>query len=735
MYRTVFLFLFSLHYILNTYGQSDYIIFSDKNYEGLKDINQEVLIPAGHNKIGWSEGLQIPVGDVIGYRDKHWGLISVNNKPITKPHYYHLWAFHKDLIIASIKGKFSNHIFYGAINSKGKAIIEFKYSSVKKTGNSLIITEERNGMIYFGLINEKNELLLDVEYSDITHFSNDLFVFSTQKNKKGIIRSNGKILIQPTLDSIAIPKSQRAHIFKGGMQGLIDLSGSILIKPENKSIHVNDDGTLDLAKFQQWSVLNSENENQKTFHCDSILALPNDGYLVYKNNNLQVYNGSFESVYAATNSSLISTLEDKIVLSQHHKYGVIDVLGNIFIPFKYDSIYVTSNYFFLKKKNKWSIHNKFGRKISKHPYNAVKPDTENMIAVKRKGYWGFIDFQGDETIPLKFDDVFPFKDRIAKVSYLNSQGSVNHFGEWVCEPIYDKVKITSEGISVGKVKRRIDLIGETGNVIFQTYNHLKPHGVGFMEYTDEGLKGLVSKSGKIYLYPEFDYISEVLTGGKIFVKKGELSGVISSTGEWEFYLSNRYNSFLGLHDEYYGVEIDGKYGFVDRQERLRIANRYDSISLFYNGMAAIKLRDKWGFIDKEEKLTVQPHYDRLSNFSKRFAIVSEHDKYGIISKERNFILPIAYDSIAKQSFNGFLIKKDNKYGWLNAEGKIIIPAEYDRLQVISDRLFIVKRRGKYGLLNESGLFSIPLLYDDIIHSRDDSFFCITNGENKQVSLQ
>lgn len=727
MNRFAFLFLLSFLFFYNSPAQNKYIIFSTQEKYGLKNIDGQILIPANYDSIGWSEGLQLPIGNIIGYYDNKWGLISIKNNIITKPKYYHLYAFHKNLIIASVKGKFSNYIFYGIINSKGKAILPFKYSSIIKKGNHLIIEEKKRGISYFGLINENNKILLDIEYLEIKHFSENYFVFSSPENKKGLINSNGKIIIKPTLDNISQPVNGFSSTFKQGKQGLIDTTGVIFFEPEYKSITFNKEGENKIIFFDKWSIINSANKTKITFNCDSIIYTENECFLVYRNNHLELFNPKLESIFSATNASFISTQGDKIAVSKNNKYGVINISSDIFIPFNNDSIYMSNNYFFLKKKNKWEVWNKYGRKISKFQYNDIKPDFENLIGVKRKNYWRFIDFQGNE-IPLQFNKISPFTDqRIAKVSYFNSVGTINQFGKWICEPVYDEIEITTEGFSKGKIKRRIDLVGQTGNVVFQTYNHLKSHGAGFLEYTSEGLVGLISKTGKILLYPKYDFISEVLYGDRIFVKKGNYTGVLSSSGKWIFYLSDRFESFLGLSEQYYAVKIDKKYGFVDSQERLRIANRYDSVSLFHEGRAAIKLRNKWGFIDKSEHIIIQPHYNKVSDFSDGLVIVMENDNFGIIDKTGNQVLSIKYDKITKLKSNDFLIKKNEKFGLLNKQGKLIISTEYDLLQSTYDDNYIVTRRKKYGVLNASGLFKIPLMYDQIIFAGKDMFFCMQIG--------
>lgn len=729
MKKVVLVTFFSFLFYFSS-AQLEYSIFSEQDARGLKNAAGEILIPANYDSLGWSQGLQIPVNDIIGYHVKQWGLLSLKNSRITEPKYYHLWAFHKDLIIASVKGKFSNHIFYGALNSKGNAIIEFKYSSIVKKGNNLIISEEREGRHFYGLINQKNKRLLDVKYLSIEHYTNELFVFSNENNKKGLINSDGKVLIMPSLDSIVPPQNGHAMIFDKGKLGLIDEHGKVLIRPLYKSISIINDSTAEVNNFQHWAFLSASNNVLENYYCDSIVHVSNKSLLIYRNGHLEVVNGNMRSIWDNSKLTFHENFDSKLILSIDDKFGCITTNGVVFIPFKYDSIYTSNNYFYLKENGQWTIWNKFGRQVSKYKYENIKPASENIIGVKRRGYWGFMDFQGEEIIPLKFDDIYPFEDRLAKVSYLKEYGVINQFGDWVCQPIYEAIVIDKGGFSKATDGDRIDIVDESGKVVFQTFNDLENHGSGFLESTVDSLKGLVYKSGKVILNPECERISDLLSGDRIFVKKGALTGILTASGDWDFYLSDRYEDFLGLNEEYYAVKIDGKYGFVDDQERLRIANRYDSVGLFHNGMAAIKLQGKWGFINKAEQLSVQPYYNKVSNFNNGLSIVDEGNKIGLIDKNGAQVLPVIYDHIERLKSNGFLIKKGQKYGWLNKEGAIIVPAEYDSLQIVTKNRLIAKRRGKYGLLNDGGLYSIPLIYDQIKHARKNIYFGIKKSERE-----
>ena len=717
--RGVLITAFSfLPYIL--FAQQNPVLFSENGKSGIKDSNGEILVPAKYTALGWSDGFELFVDNIVGYYNGNWGLISAKNEVITNANYYELWPVHKDLIIASRKGKFSNKLFYGALNSKGQAVIGFKYASIDRIVDLLIVSKEEDHRISYGLLNEKNQFLLEPEYSRISHFSEDVYVFSDFENKSGLIEKTGRVVMPVSVDKIDKPQYNFAKVYQQGQVGLIGLSGNTLIKPEYKSIKLGKDKTT-LLPFQTINIVGSNNEIFHSFSCDSLVKLSETFYAIYRNDHITLTDPSFNTLLSGTNIVLHEPQSDKLVISQSGTYKVLDQYGKAFLKESYDSIASDTNYFYVLKNDTWSVINKFGRKISRQKYEAIQPASEGLIAMKRRGYWGYIDFRGDEVIPPKFDEVSNFLNLVAKVRFLDAYGSINQFGDWVCEPVYDTITLHENGLNQARIKSRTDLIDKNGTLLFQTYNQLVPFGKGFIEQTAEGKKGFISAKGEVLKHPIYDEISFTPEDNILITEEDNYLSLTSDDGQRFYDLSGKYEEVLGKKEDFVGVKLDGKYGFVDMQGRLRIANRYDSIRLFSDGMAAFFLRGHWGYIDKSEKLRVQPHYDQAFDFIDGTAIVEEDGKYLLIDKNGRNPLEAKFDRIKRNKFGSFITQLNGKYGIYSASSKKILETEYTSIQELAKGEILVKRRGKYGLVNEAGRFTLPMIYDHITRLPDGKY--------------
>ncbi len=706
-------------------------LFTANNLSGIKEADGNVLIPAKYQRLGWSDGYDQPVDDVIGYYNKQWGLISTKNKIITPAEYYDLWPVHKDLIIASKKGKFTNHLFYGAIDSKGKTVVDFHYTSIKKIANALIVTQLKDDKIHYGLLSEKNTFLLPAHYSLIRHFANDLYTFADFDGKTGLINRSGQIIMPMTVDSIGLPVAGKALIYNQGKTGLIDQKGQAVLPASYKAVTLSNTDAQ-LVEFNRYTIVNDRNEIDYEFYCDSLVRLSDKLYAMHLNDHLTFANTAFEALWSGYHVTIHQFSHHRAIISQHEKYGVLDDKGAFFIPMEYDSIGADEGYYYLLKNQEWSIVNKFGRQVSKYAYEDILPESDNLIAVKRRGYWGFIDFQGDEVISPKFDEVTPFRYLTSRVRFLDAYGTINQFGEWICEPVYDTITIHKDGVSEAKTGSRTDLFNNQGEMIFQTYNSLRPYDGGFLEETAEGKTGFLMRDGRIVKHPVFDEIAFTAHDSILIAREDNYLSLATKDGDRFYSLSGRFEEVLGISEDFVGIRLDGKYGFVDLQGRLRIANRYDSVRLFSDGMAAFYLRGNWGYIDKAEKLRVQPVYESSFNYKNGTAIVIEDGRYGVIDKDGNYLLHSEYDYISRNTHGSFKIHNGDKFGLYNAKGQKIVSPDYDLVEEVLPGKTIVKRRGMFGVVNASGRFTIPMMYTNIKYLGEKRYIVV---ESKTPELR
>lgn len=197
----------------------------------------------------------------------------------------------------------------------------------------------------------------------------------------------------------------------------------------------------------------------------------------------------------------------------------------------------------------------------------------------------------------------------------------------------------------------------------------------------------------------------------------------SNTWTWLFVMDNKtklttaYNYFgqeLGidsveesqstyLNINRVGLKRNGKWGFYDKQGKLRISHIYDKISHFNNNLAAVKLGKEVFMIDTNGVKVTAP-YDPANNdysfddmdiaigmggdfYHKDFKKIIENGKVGLLDVVNNrIIIPVEYDKLVdiRDKFKIITGGKNGKYGLLAFGGQVIIPLEYESVFVLND---------------------------------------------------
>ena len=98
-------------------------------------------------------------------------------------------------------------------------------------------------------------------------------------------------------------------------------------------------------------------------------------------------------------------------------FGFIDKTGNTVIPLKYDVAFPFSEGLAkVTLDRKWGYIDKIGKEIVPLEYDAIRDFSEGLAMVCSNGKCGFVDKTGKEVIPLKYGGAGGFSEGLAKVS-------------------------------------------------------------------------------------------------------------------------------------------------------------------------------------------------------------------------------------------------------------------------------------------------------------------------------
>ena len=89
---------------------------------------------------------------------------------------------------------------------------------------------------------------------------------------------------------------------------------------------------------------------------------------------------------------------------------------------------------------------------------------------------------------------------------------------------------------------------------------------------------------------------------------------------------------FAFRKELASVELNGRYGLINKTGKVIIPFIYDYVSNFDEGLELVKLNDKYGFMDTIRKFVIPLIYDDAGWLLGGLAYVKLKDKYGLLIK-------------------------------------------------------------------------------------------------------
>ncbi len=668
----------------------EFTVFEKDGYFGIKDKIGNVTVPAVYEKLGWSNGSTKVYDGVIGFkRNNLWGLITVRNKPLTGQKFYTIEPLSNSHFKASIKGKFSNHLFHGILDDKGRTIISFNYFSVEPLGANWLVSVFSNRGQHFGIVSFENKLIVPTKYESIQN-KRSILIGKQFSQKLDIYQDNGQ-LRQLDIDSI---KYNNGYIaFRDGYAGFLSENGTELHPFEAKNFTLRDSKASPIP-FSEWTVYQNEKVLMK-WKCDS-LSLSSNGILIaYLNGSHHLLLGNNTLL---DNHELIlkEVAENQLIVqnSKSRKWAVLSEEGKTVIS-GYDTIHAVSDHYSCKDDEGWHLVDRQGKTINRLPLQSLSPGLTNQFLAKRNHHWGIIAVNSIKPTTFKYDSIVTSQNEYL-VSYLNRWGVLNKNEEWIVRSEFHEVNSIG-GLIIGRRGKGYTVFYE-GNPLYKTISKpITEIGNHILIEGDSMRLGLMTEYGEVVIQPWYDAIRR--WSDYYELKHGQYIELINNQGTVIIPYHEQYQEIGGYGEGYFVVRKEDRWGFVDQKGRLRISNRYDEAAPFNEDLAPVVLRGKWGFIDKEEKIVIQPYYEWVSGFSNGRSVVRQEGKYGLLDKNGEAVLELKWKSIRRLQTGNYIVQDmNNQYGLVDENGSFIFRPFYDYLQDLGDRV-LVSKNDAWGILD------------------------------------
>lgn len=230
-----------------------------------------------------------------------------------------------------------------------------------------------------------------------------------------------------------------------------------------------------------------------------------------------------------------------------------------------------------------------------------------------------------------------------------------------------------------------------------------------------------------------------------------------------------------------------KWGYADGKGKIVIKAVFDAAEEFFSvtapdgvtmDVARVNVDGKWGYITRENVYLVRPEYDTVSRFDQNSLIVaamgpnkmlmgvrsmisprinvavltsnvlqvnltdlepfneqglawaSRGGKWGLLNTKGEWVLPCVYDSWQNEEYFGlYRVALGGKQGIVNYAGTELIAPAWDEIDIYDDiRIFRVKNDGKLGILRPDGSMLLAPEFDDLVLDVEKKAFLVKQGE-------
>ncbi len=371
-------------------------------------------------------------------------------------------------------------------------------------------------------------------------------------------------------------------------------------------------------------------------------------------------------------------------------WGYINETGKEMIKPVYEDVnFFSEGLAAVMKNGKYGYINKQGKTVIDFIYDDAEPFKNNTAVVAKDDLYGLINRNGDELIPFRYDELSEPADEICMAVINEKSGYVNLSGKRITEFEFDYASDFINGFAIVAIDGLYGTISNKGSI------SIEPKYDDLTFFTDKTLKakqnnkyGLIDFAGGIILPFEFDHIQQPANQRALVVKQNKC-GFIDDNGK--LVIAVTYPVQTGRIEDVY---FENGYAIIYQKTKALVIDSmgnkftltgFDFFSKPSEEIIAVSLKKKWGYADKNGKLKINLKYELAGDFNEGRAVVRSAKKYGVIDKNGNYIIQPLYTAIQFKNKH-FIINSNGKYGLCAKDGKLIFEPEYQRIELLSEQI-------------------------------------------------
>lgn len=534
----------------------------------------------------------------------------------------------------------------------------------------------------------------------------------------GVVNKSNTIVVPFIYDEILRTfSSGLINVCKNDKWGCLDLNGNVVIPLEYDWIVPFDKKTSGISSAKRngkWGLINKNGTIVEPFvHNEEILFSNNFASLTRNGENL-IISRDGQIFYGKIKNEKSVGHEGIIIVNKQGKYGLMNHVGEMVIPFEYDEIVKdnTKRCFVVTQNKKNGLVSFEGMLLIPLEYDGIGDGSRSTFAAKLDGYWGVISEDNHVVLPFEYDEI----------KFLAGKG-------FLCIKQHPYKEMLLE---LGNSQKK-EIKGIKAPNIFYDSNFkiLKCSKSFYIIQKKEGLCGLMDKQQNMISACEYNNLYILSSKKEILAaQKREKWGIIDNKGKiiapFVYDKIGQYYSDLHIIEVYQNKLL----GLIrDNGTTIQpcsydiiidiVGERASFILLYikdYSDWIILKKKGYYGILKSdtfEEVMPFEYNFIRPIN-PKGIIIIQRNGKWGLANKDFQIIIPTEYDTIEECADNKYHLLKKEKGSWIyiNNKGDISDLSKYSEINDFSDGLALVKCKNRFGYVNDNWNEIIPCVYDE-----------------------
>lgn len=301
-------------------------------------------------------------------------------------------------------------------------------------------------------------------------------------------------------------------------------------------------------------------------------------------------------------------------LVQNNKFSLVDVRTKyVIVPPIYDEAHLYSkDISVVRMGNNYGFVNSSGEKLTELQYEGAWNYNKKLILVKQSGKYKFLEKEalidgilgfggGDNDV--EYDQViFSHGEEFAIVMLGDKFGYINEEGQEVIPLVFENATFFENNVASVKLDGKWGVIDRDGNqIIGFKYNYLGTFNNGITVAKKGKRWGVIDHKEQVVLSFKYKYLTHFNLSDVALAKKGRYWGVINSKGDvlapFEYQFDVNFEPLIDLNDDYIWIQKDGKWGTLDLNGQVTIPFEYDLIHTFDGDEARVWKKNQLVLID------------------------------------------------------------------------------------------------------------------------------------------